>query len=79
MLVEFVPSGSSRGESVSLLFPASRGCLYSLAHDFIPSFQRRQHNISCEPASVIPALSPTLSASLFPFEYSTAVFTANPP
>lgn len=51
-----IPSGGSRGESVPLLFLASRGCLHSLAHGQHHSHLYFSHHISFS-ASDHPPLS----------------------
>ena len=38
------PSGGSRGESNSLVFPASSGCLHPLAHGSLLPYQSEQHS-----------------------------------
>lgn len=42
---DFILCGSSRGESISWSFPASRGPLYFLAHDPFVHFQSWHHSI----------------------------------
>lgn len=45
VLSKLFPSGSSRGQCVSLCFPASRGHLHFLAHDFILHLQSCKYSI----------------------------------